>query len=737
MAPRGDTSPAHPPGPRVHHVAAPNAEGRRRGLLLLLLRLAVLILLLLLRRTAAWPPGPGPCSHGRGGPAASLSAAIRKPDGVGLAIKRSLSRRWVSETAPASDMDEDTGSQTAQPHICRLLPLELSGIPSTGIEESQNWLAGHTHFDPAQTQQPLCLLTHSADSLPRDSYGLPPLIAVDLADLAADAERAAAPARQGQRPDVPPGFEPRATASILAQHAPQVALTGLTAVRRSGPEEPNGLRCNRSGPALWCHYTSHSRGVSILSRTTARTSNLTVRHSSATGRTLSVEFTFSGLPYTVVCVYAPSVAAERQHYFTQELLPHIPADRHLLVGGDSAARPDRWLISEHLRVSEEPEATGHVIGYPGDHVGVSPSLTAPAITLYALLGPGNSTRASLKVLEADGRAAMAAYIRSPSAVTLLLWQDAHQLLQALNAEAANGATLYAGVVWQTARARVVLDAPAGQDHGGAVLRDYYSGDAATILFAAHPVSEVAQGIPSQLQAHQAAEDPSPVEPGWLYRSPAWLSAQGRAALDARHQHIEQLSRSLLFSTFEASRLQAPPRVRKAAAEGTLTQVLGRRPRGEPDPSSYAAWMSPSPDRKLPRRDRLQLQLRRAARIQQRVSIPDTTDAAAASAELPPSGAHETGAGACVDQAQSAGAVAARILSSSRKALLGDWRLATVTIRQTAGVLSDWLRGRDPKLTREEFRERWCHRDVLCVLGAEPDAQLLIHWSAHHPVPLPA
>ncbi|CAL8467208.1 g6760 [Coccomyxa elongata] len=90
-----------------------------------------------------------------------------------------------------------------------------------------------------------------------------------------------------------------------------------------------------------------------------------------------------------------------------------------------------------------------------------------------------------------------------------------------------------------------------------------------------------------------------------------------------------------------------------------------------------------------------------------------------------------------DAAQSAGAVAARILSSSRKALLGDWRLATVTIRQTAGVLSDWLRGRDPKLTREEFRERWCHRDVLCVLGVEPDAQLLIHWSAHHPVPLPA
>ena len=78
-----------------------------------------------------------------------------------------------------------------------------------------------------------------------------------------------------------------------------------------------------------------------------------------------------------------------------------------------------------------------------------------------------------------------------------------------------------------------------------------------------------------------------------------------------------------------------------------------------------------------------------------------------------------------DAEQSVGAVAARVLSSCRKALLGDWRLATVTIRQTAGVLNDWLRGRDPTLTREEFRERWCHRD-LCELGAAPNAQLVIH-----------
>ena len=132
-------------------------------------------------------------------------------------------------------------------------------------------------------------------------------------------------------------------------------------------------------------------------------------------------------------------------------------------------------------------------------------------------------RASLKVLQADGRAAMAAYSRTPCAETLLAWQDAHQLLQALNAEAAKGAALHAGVVWQfygdqstfwfhhlardrqsrtelkALRAgaapdspRVVLDTPTGRDHGGNMLRDCYSGDSATGLFAAHPVSEAAQ-----------------------------------------------------------------------------------------------------------------------------------------------------------------------------------------------------------------------------------------------------
>ncbi len=42
--------------------------------------------------------------------------------------------------------------------------------------------------------------------------------------------------------------------------------------------------------------------------------------------------TFGSLPYTVLCVCAPSVVAERRHYFMQELLPSVQADRHLVRG---------------------------------------------------------------------------------------------------------------------------------------------------------------------------------------------------------------------------------------------------------------------------------------------------------------------------------------------------------------------------------------------------------------------
>ena len=102
-------------------------------------------------------------------------------------------------------------------------------------------------------------------------------------------------------------------------------------------------------------------------------------------------------------------------------------------------------------------------------------------------------------------------------------QDAHHLLQALHTEAAKGAALQAGIVWQfygeqstfwfhhlarerqgrtelqalrTGSApdspRAVLDHPAGRDQGGDLLRAYSCGESADGLFAAQPVSHAAQ-----------------------------------------------------------------------------------------------------------------------------------------------------------------------------------------------------------------------------------------------------
>ncbi|CAL8467796.1 g7339 [Coccomyxa elongata] len=67
-----------------------------------------------------------------------------------------------------------------------------------------------------------------------------------------------------------------------------------------------------------------------------------------------------------------------------------------------------------------------------------------------------------------------------------------------------------------------------------------------------------------------------------------LQAKGQAALDARHQHIWQLGRFLLFSTFDASRLQAPPRVRKYVES---YQQLQPHRLIQPDSLSFHATMS--------------------------------------------------------------------------------------------------------------------------------------------------
>ena len=331
-------------------------------------------------------------------------------------------------------------------------------------------------------------------------------------------------------------------------------------------EGPHALRPNWSGPSsFWCHGSPTSRGVAILLRPAADIADITLRHQAEDGRAPSIDFSFAGGAFTAVSVYAPCVAAQRAAYFTHTLLPSLPTDRQLLVGGDfncvagqldvlgpdssvlgrttgyydglriaetdrqlfdiwrdrypdrqtfthagsqSLARLDRWLVSEQLRrwISTAPDALDQTAGYPGDHQGVTLSLTAPGgtyfgraawrmplhllddegfcteiadvITAYlqdhptsellsrgqrwvhlkrhlrlrattAALRTARARRQALRALEMDSRTAQAQYEANPAdAASLLAWRQAHHLLQQLNAAASHSAAVQAGVVWQ-------------------------------------------------------------------------------------------------------------------------------------------------------------------------------------------------------------------------------------------------------------------------------------------------
>ena len=55
---------------------------------------------------------------------------------------------------------------------------------------------------------------------------------------------------------------------------------------------------------------------------------------------------------------------------------------------------------------------------------------------------------------------------------------------------------------------------------------------------------------------------------------------------------------------------------------------------------------------------------------------------------------------------------------SESCLRSQGRLVGSDIRLRAGVLSHWLRVRQPTMTAGVFQSRWCHEEVLCSRPAE-------------------
>jgi hypothetical protein len=62
------------------------------------------------------------------------------------------------------------------------------------------------------------------------------------------------------------------------------------------------------------------------------------------------------------------------------------------------------------------------------------------------------------------------------------------------------------------------------------------------------------------------------------------------------------------------------------------------------------------------------------------------------------------------------------MADARAMIRRDWLLVDNDIRQHTDVLSDWLRGRQPCLSRAAFVSRWCHAGVSCRLAAGDTAQ---------------
>ena len=132
------------------------------------------------------------------------------------------------------------------------------------------------------------------------------------------------------------------------------------------------------GVSYWSHGTSSSRGVALLFREACIVHEIVLRHQSPDGRVVAVDCVIDGTACTIVSVYAPVEQQNRALFFTDVLLPVLPLDRHVLLGGDfncvSDPALDQAMAHGHGGQSHGGRARTH--GYAGglavveEHVGL-------------------------------------------------------------------------------------------------------------------------------------------------------------------------------------------------------------------------------------------------------------------------------------------------------------------------------------------------------------------------------
>lgn len=193
-------------------------------------------------------------------------------------------------------------------------------------------------------------------------------------------------------------------------------------------------------------HTSTSAGTVTLIKSTAPVDTPAQAAAPAGGRLLSVQFSYAGLPFSVLNVYTPCESSSRPAFFSEDLPGVVPAEGLVLAGGDwnmvcgaedcfgagagthrfvgsrelegvlqqhgmmdawrclhpdercftycartaagsTAARLDRWYVSAALL--PWVASAGVVCGLPGDHYGVELLLVPPSTAAAGLpSGPG-------------------------------------------------------------------------------------------------------------------------------------------------------------------------------------------------------------------------------------------------------------------------------------------------------------------------------------------------------------
>lgn len=145
-------------------------------------------------------------------------------------------------------------------------------------------------------------------------------------------------------------------------------------------DEEQGLRWAREGAgegrpwpgtSFWVHGTTASRGVAVLLKDTLDLGgkmmdrvDVGLAHISLAdlhepeGRVLRVDFSWGDLFFSAISVYAPAQSEHRKDFFLRQLMPLIPQQRHLLVGGDFNCVKDDLDVTQNAKGSRRVGYTG-------------------------------------------------------------------------------------------------------------------------------------------------------------------------------------------------------------------------------------------------------------------------------------------------------------------------------------------------------------------------------------------